>query len=181
MADKNNLFAITYWLLNAATLLIFLLMGVMVLGLIALLAVTSFGVLSEAEVMEVVRDTGMQMGQIAMVGSFALLAGLVCTLLLLFAVILTTRIVESAMTGNPFVPENADRLNKIGCLLLGIQVASWFITPALSAMIPEKVADEINFNFDMSPVGLMGILLIFVLAQIFRHGAKLSSDLEGTV
>jgi hypothetical protein len=48
-------------------------------------------------------------------------------------------------------------------------------------MVPERLAHEMNVNFDMSPVGLMGVLLIFVLAQIFRRGAQMRAELEGTV
>jgi hypothetical protein len=179
MAGKHNLFAVTYWLLNAATLLIFLLIGAMVLGLFALLGASAFGLLTQTEVMEVVRDLGMEAGQIVLVGAFALLSALACTVLLLFAVMLTTRIVESAMNGNPFVPQNADRLMQIGWLLLGIEVAGWFIEPMLEFLVPEKLSDGINF--DMAPVGLIGILLIFVMAQIFRHGSEMRADLEGTV
>ena len=179
MADKNHLFAVTYWLLNAATLLIFLLLGAIVLALFALLGASAFGLLTQAEVMEVVADLGMGAGQIVLVGAFALLSALACTVLLLFAVLLTTRIVESAMQGNPFVPENADRLYKVGWLLLGIEVAGWFIEPMLEFMVPEKLAAGLGFG--MSPVGVLGILLIFVLAQIFRHGTTLRANLEGTV
>jgi hypothetical protein len=180
MSDKQHqLFAVTYWLLHAATLLIFLLIGAMVLALFALLGASAFGLLTQAEVLEVVQDLGMGARQIVLVGAFALLSALACTVLLLFAVMLTTRIVESAMNGNPFVPQNADRLMQIGWLLLAINVAGWFIEPMLEMMVPEKLADGISF--DMSPMGLLGILLIFVLAQIFRHGTALRADLEGTV
>jgi hypothetical protein len=178
-AKQHQLFAVTYWLLQAATLFMFLIVGAIVLALIALVGASAFGLLTEPEVAEVVRDLGMPEGQIVLVGAFALLAALVCVLLLTFAIMLTTRIVESAMEGNPFVAKNADRLMQIGWLLLAIEVSGWFIGPAIIAMVPEKLADGITF--DTSVVGLLGVLLIFVLAQIFRHGTELRADLEGTV
>ncbi len=180
MSEKQlSLFAVTYWLLQAATLFMFLIVGALVLALLAFLGASAFGLLTAPEVQEVVQDLGMPAKQIVLVGSFALLAALVCVLLLTFAVMLTTRIVESAMNGNPFVARNADRLMQIGWLLLATEVAGWLIGPAIIAMVPEKLADGITF--ETSVVGPIGILLVFVLAQIFRHGTQLRDDLEGTV
>ena len=178
-AKQHQLFAVTYWLLQAATLFMFLIVGAIVLGLVAFLGASAFGVLTAPEVAEVVRDLGMPESQIVLVGTFALLASLVCVMLLTFAVMLTTRIVESAMEGNPFVAKNADRLMQIGWLLLAMEVAGWLIGPAIIAMVPQKLADGITF--EASVVGPIGILLVFVLAQIFRHGTQLRDDLEGTV
>ena len=174
MADKHHLFAVTYWLLKAAALLLFVIMGAIVLGLIGLgiAAVVGFDP-------EVMADMGMSMPQIVRVGVFALLAALVCLVMLQVAVMLTTRIVESAMSGNPFVPENATRLTQIGWLMLAMEVAGMLVNMTLSYLLPEKIADDINF--ETAPVGLFGILLIFVMAQIFRHGTELRADLEGTV
>ena len=33
----------------------------------------------------------------------------------------------------------------------------------------------------LSPGGLFAVLMIFVLARIFRHGSEMRADLEGTV
>lgn len=174
-AKQHHLFAVTYWLLQAATLFMFLINGAIVLALVALWGASALGLLD----MEVVRDLGMPVSQIVLVGSFALLAALVCVMLLTFAVMQTTRIVESAMNGDPFVRDNADRLMRIGWLLAAMEVIGWFIGPAIAGMLPERLAQ--NITFESSVVGPIGILLVFVLAQIFRHGTELRADLEGTV
>lgn len=174
-AKQHHLFAVTYWLLQAATLFMFLINGAIVLALGALLGASVLGLLD----MEVVRDLGMPVSQIVLVGSFALLAALVSVMLLTFAIMATTRIVESAMNGNPFVPENATRLWQIGWLLAAMEVIGWFVGPAIAGMLPERLAQ--NITFETSMVGPIGILLVFVLAQIFRHGTELRADLEGTV
>jgi hypothetical protein len=36
-------------------------------------------------------------------------------------------------------------------------------------------------NFPMSFTGVLTVLMILVLAHVFEHGARLRSDLEGTV
>jgi hypothetical protein len=49
------------------------------------------------------------------------------------------------------------------------------------SFLPEKVSEHVSVGFDFSPVGVLAALMIFVLAQIFRHGAEMRAELEGTV
>jgi sorbitol-specific phosphotransferase system component IIBC len=101
---------------------------------------------------------------------------------LVFALIfqLAAKIVETAILGDPFVGDNATRLTRIGWLLVGLQLGSWCIHLAL-AQLPERLQDNIQFDSDFSPVGLLAILLVFVLAQVFRRGSEMRDELEGTV
>ena len=39
----------------------------------------------------------------------------------------------------------------------------------------------VQAGFDLSPIGVLAVLLIFVLAQIFHRGAQMRAELEGTV
>ena len=51
-------------------------------------------------------------------------------------------------------------------------------------MVPLQLKDHFKFGgfgFDFSPLGVLAILLVFVLAQIFRHGSEMRAELEGTV
>ena len=50
-----------------------------------------------------------------------------------------------------------------------------------AAMMPEKIREHVSGGFDVSPVGILAALLIFVLAQIFRRGSEMRAELEGTV
>lgn len=177
MAEKHHLFKVTHWLLKAAALLTFVLIGILVLSLIALLG---FVAIVGVNHVELPMDLGgMSGGQLATVGALVLLAALICVGLALFAIMLTTRIIETAISGNPFVSENAGRLMQIGWLLLGIEAAGLLVNPILAYLLPEKLVTSIHF--EVSPVALLAILLIFVLAQIFRHGSEMRAELEATV
>jgi hypothetical protein len=121
----------------------------------------------------------MSGAQLATVGAVALSAALICIVMALFAIMLTTRIVETAMSGSPFVNENAGRLMRIGWLLLGIEAIGFLINLMLAYLLPEKLITSIDL--EVSPVALLAILLIFVLAQIFRHGSEMRAELEATV
>lgn len=96
------------------------------------------------------------------------------------------QIIDTVRDGDPFQPENARRLNAMGWLMLAVQAA---FLPAMGlAMYMAPFADgseniEINGG-DGSGLDISGILLViilFILARVFRHGAAMREDLEGTV
>jgi hypothetical protein len=77
--------------------------------------------------------------------------------------------------------ENAQRLTQIGWLLLGIQLFSLCIN-AVIELLPKEVNAHFSVDlFNPSAIGLLAVLLIFVLAQIFRHGSEMRAELEATV
>lgn len=88
------------------------------------------------------------------------------------------QIISSVGEGDPFIPANADRLDRIGWLLLGTQLLA-LIGMSISAV--EALAEEWNFGEQFSFEGLLSVLLVFILARIFRHGTAMRDDLEGTV
>ena len=90
-------------------------------------------------------------------------------------------IVRSVGYGDPFVHDNADRLTQMAWLFLAITVLSvplgW-----LGAYIAQNLGEEAihaGFSFDLS--SLLLILVLFILARVFRRGAEMRDDLEGTV
>jgi hypothetical protein len=92
-------------------------------------------------------------------------------------------VVNSVGKGDPFDPANADRLAQMGWLALGGQVlilplmglAEWF-APYL-----EKAGEGSDLGLDFDIGGILLILVLFILARVFRHGAAMREDLEGTV
>lgn len=91
----------------------------------------------------------------------------------LLAIIVTVR------RGDPFVAENAYRLNAIAWFVLVLQVLSIAI-----ALIGKAIANHGNpFHIDagFSINGWLAVVLIFVLARVFAEGTLMREDLEGTV
>lgn len=93
-------------------------------------------------------------------------------------------IIASVGEGDPFAPENADRLNLMAWLLLGIQL---LMIPAMGiGLLFAKWADEVKnaevtIDAGLDIEGILMVIVLFILARVFKHGAAMRADLEGTV
>ena len=92
---------------------------------------------------------------------------------------LLRRIVASLANGDPFVPQNAQRLRDMGWLSILIQIVA--LVGGAMAMAIEDAAGEVTTDYDLSLGGLLLPLVLFVLARVFQEGSRLRDDLEGTV
>jgi hypothetical protein len=123
---------------------------------------------------------GVSRNVVLLVATAVILAALICVIAVMLAFLLTDRIVKTAISGDPFVAENAKRLMYVGWFLLAAQLigagAEIFV-----GHLPDKLREHIQFSFNASPPGVFTIMLIFALARIFRHGSRMRADLEGTV
>lgn len=107
-----------------------------------------------------------------------LVGGMVVSALAVLALQQVLRIVESVISGDPFAPENGERWTRVGWLALAVQAVDMAQGP-----IVERVAPKIPVisNSPGSLTGIMMVLLIFVVAQIFRRGTRMQQEIEGTV
>ena len=90
-------------------------------------------------------------------------------------------IVDTVGEGDPFVPANADRLTAMGWMMVATQLLSIAVVPFIIRV--QDAFEETNATFD-TDIDLGGIVLaitLFILARVFRHGAAMREDLEGTV
>jgi len=90
-------------------------------------------------------------------------------------------IVETVRIGDPFVALNAKRLETIAWALLGLQLLRLVVGFVISVVAKQAEPLHIDINWDFSIVGWLAVLLLFVLARVFEHGARMREDLEGTV
>jgi hypothetical protein len=92
-------------------------------------------------------------------------------------------LVESARRGDPFIPENARRLETMAWLLLTatvLTVAVGELRVRLANLADPQGANAIDYSiYDLH--SLLIVLVLFILARVFRHGAMMREDLEGTV
>jgi hypothetical protein len=170
MAGKTHLFTATRWLLKAAIGLNIFFIAALLIAIGAMLAVPNQ------------LDLPAELATLAHVGTLVLTVSgvLVCAVLALFVLRTIAAIIESAISGDPFVGENAARLVRIGWLLLAINVVEILTKLMVYEVVPQTVRANMD-PVDISPISLLAVLLVFVLAQIFRHGSKMRADLEGTV
>ena len=114
---------------------------------------------------------------VLLLGIGALLVGIVYFFWNLLAITDTVR------DGDPFIPENATRLTRMGWLAIAANVwgAMLAIPGAWVAGMVGDVDNPMEFEGGFDGTGLILILVLFVLARVFRHGAEMREDLEGTV
>jgi hypothetical protein len=84
-------------------------------------------------------------------------------------------IVDAVRVGDPFILENAHRLNAIAWSVLALEGLRLAVA-AIAAVVWEPGRID---AFSFAP--WLAVLLFFVLAGVFAHGARLREDLEGTV
>lgn len=117
------------------------------------------------------------------IGGILLLAALLCALLFrLFQ--LLKRIVDTVGEGDPFVPDNATRLTQMAWLTLAVQlvglpmsgIGAW-----INAMTEGHGHTDLDVVGGVDGNGLLLMLILFILARVFRKGAQMRADLEGMV
>lgn len=168
-------------LLTAANVLIVLFIALMVFVL-AMLAI-GFGAaltVQRGEVLAQLAETGAPPSAYwAILAVIVLIAGII--LALLRSALELRGIVRSVDEGDPFQPENADRLSRMGWLTVGVYALGLLVGPlaAWLASVTEKT--DFAGNLDLGGGGIFLILVLFILARVFRKGAEMREDLEGTV
>ena len=116
--------------------------------------------------------------------------GLSILVMLFFFFGMLRRIIGTVGEGDPFQPANAKRLSTMAWLMLGTQLV---VIPAgiiafqlagYADAIETAGADGFSMSFDDDGFDMTAWLLVvilFILARVFRHGAAMREDLEGTV
>ena len=87
--------------------------------------------------------------------------------------------VQTVRAGDPFVADNAYRLQAIAWFLLGQQLISVLIGAIGKAV--STPAYPLHLDAGFSPGGWLAVILTFVLARVFAEGTLMREDLEGTV
>ena len=167
-------------LLGVARAILTFLIGLTVLvGTLLALAVP-FVVLNQARVAEEFSKSASQPGG-DVVGAILVVLILVIALAAISFMFLRhlRRIVDSVRQGDPFIPQNAARLRSMAWLSIVMQVVA--ICAGALTMWLEQATKDFEANFDVSIGGLLLPLVLFILARVFRRGAEMREELEGTV
>jgi DUF2975 family protein len=180
MPDDRKLFAVTQWVLRAGIIVTMALIGLYVVGVAAMILAlaTSHVPLDRIAYWTGVTMTADQIGRMAL----AAFAGAIVALALVhFILRALRRVVASARIGDPFIEANAAELVRVAWLLLGVDVIDALIKPTVYLLAPTAVRAKVHDVVHISITGLFAVLLIFVLAQIFRRGSDMRAELAGTI
>lgn len=165
---------VTRWLVYLIMGLMTLLAAGIVLGGI-LLPIYWTDVVAEIADKRPKLDTGTLLPLVYAIFAFALvMLGMVWTIMKKLLALL-----NSVEVGDPFILENAVRLKSIGWMMVGLQLLA--IPLAALAKITADMFGKNDVNYDFPLNGLLAILLVFILADIFKRGAEMRDELEGTV
>ena len=109
----------------------------------------------------------------------AVVAGLAIWFLLLLR-----QIVGTVAAGDPFIGDNATRLSRMGWIALGTQALSIPLAGAviwLATMVEDQDSARLDSDIGFDFGGIILVIVLFILARVFRQGAAMREDLKGTV
>ncbi len=173
-------------LLAIAKAILWFLMGVMALAALAcLIAAPALFIVRDTVMEHLAKEApGLDYTQFLMAIAAVLL--LVSSLLgILFRIFqLLKQIVDTVGVGDPFVPVNAKRLTQMAWLTLAVQLVSVPLSGIVMWIHNVTEGTGVEAEIHTSGVdgnGLLLVLILFILARVFRKGAEMREELEGTV
>jgi peptidoglycan/LPS O-acetylase OafA/YrhL len=93
-----------------------------------------------------------------------------------YVCVLLRRILATLADGDPFVPENANRLSRVAA------------TIAVTQLLRIAVALVVGFSFDKAKIGFnldlipwASVAALFILSQVFREGTRLRDEEKMTI
>ncbi|MGE4305120.1 MAG: DUF2975 domain-containing protein [Novosphingobium sp.] len=173
-------------LLAIAKAILWFLMGVMALAALACLIAVPALFIGQDTVIEHLSKEAPNLDFPQFIMAIAAVLLLAATLLgILFRIFqLLKQIVDTVGVGDPFVPVNAKRLTRMAWLTLAVQLVSLPITGLViwihNVTEGTGVDAEVHSN-GVDGNGLLLVLILFILARVFRKGAEMREELEGTV
>ena len=94
------------------------------------------------------------------------------------------KLFESFRSAEPFRKENATHLRVIWITMLGIELSRYALmalTGVLIAIFGEPAGTEWEFKVNINLMTWAAILVLIVLAEVFREGARLREEQELTI
>ena len=124
------------------------------------------------------RDSAL--GELASKGS-SITSGLLAAALYLAGILVIVgslrRIFTTLTAGDPFHPDNVARLRLIGLMLAGLELGRYAFWAVSAWLLPGVNRIEPS----MSLTAWFSVLVVFVLAEVFREGARLRREAELTI
>jgi len=87
------------------------------------------------------------------------------------------RIFSTLTAGDPFHPENVTRLRVVGLMLAMLELGRYAVWTVSAWLMP--AVNEVEPTFSLT--AWFSVLVVFVLAEVFREGARLRREAELTI
>ncbi|NBB53029.1 DUF2975 domain-containing protein [Rhizobium sp. CRIBSB] len=89
------------------------------------------------------------------------------------------KIFRTLTIGDPFQPANVRRLRQIGLILAVVTGGVWLVQGMVAARLAPGIMDPQGIGELLTPI--FSVLVVFVLAEVFREGARLRRESELTI
>jgi hypothetical protein len=87
------------------------------------------------------------------------------------------RIFKTLTAGDPFHPDNVGRLRLVGLILAALELGRWAFWGVAALLMPKADQDGGGLNLTT----WFSVMVVFVLAEVFREGARLRREAELTI
>ncbi len=88
-------------------------------------------------------------------------------------------IVETVRHGDPFITQNAKRLQTIAWAVVALEMLH--LAVGIIAAVVSTPSAPLDINWSFSLTRWIAVLLLFVLARVFEQGARMREELAGTI
>ena len=166
-------------LLAIARIVLIIMQAVAALGVVLCLLAVPAIFIFRSEVQAELLSEGVPLEAFTALASLIALGGLAAALIFCVARLLA-RMVGTVSEGDPFVPENATRLSRMAWLMLAIQLLGIPLM-ALATWLENLTGDTNPGDNGISLSAILLVLILFILARVFRKGTEMREELEGTV
>ena len=95
-----------------------------------------------------------------------------------FIAMLLKKLLATLLAGDPFVPENINRLRKIWIILAIAEAFRTIVSPIIAMMDP---SNTMSFDLDIRFTSWFLVFVIATVAEVFRHGAELRQEQKLTI
>ncbi len=89
------------------------------------------------------------------------------------------KIFRTLTLGDPFQPDNVRRLRHVGLILAVVTGGVWLVQGLVASRLAPGVMEPQGISDLLTPV--FSVLVVFVLAEVFREGARLRRESELTI
>ena len=90
-----------------------------------------------------------------------------------------SRILSTLADGDPFVPENAPRLTRIAAAIALIEIIRTTLTLVIASTFDLGENFTVRININLAVWG--AVVVLFVLAEVFREGSRLREEEKMTI
>lgn len=90
------------------------------------------------------------------------------------------KLVETLTVGDPFRPQNVRRLRTVGLALIALEASSYLVRLIVAWNAPAGSQLHATGGW-FNPTAWFAALVVFVLAEVFREGARLRREAELTI